>query len=87
MTPTQPFTDGLAMSCRGGNAVEPSAKHIFLLNCLAAISSVTAEQDCCQSKHVILIQDIQHHLRELVNEVASQVLQRCGLTAQLQHNR
>lgn len=73
--------------CRGGNAVEPSARHIFLLNCLAAISSVTAEQDCCQGKHVNLIQDIQHHLRELVNSEASQVLQQCGFKAHLQYDR
>ena len=73
--------------CRGGNAAEPSAKHVFMLNCLAAINSVTADQDCCQSKHAALTQDIQHHLRELVNEEASQVLQRCGFKAHLQHNR
>lgn len=58
-----------------------------MLNCLAAITSITAEQECCQGKHVSLIQDIQHHLNQLVDEEASQVLQRCGFKAQLQHNR
>lgn len=58
-----------------------------MLNCLAAITSVTAEQDCCESKHVTLTRDIQHHLRELVDAEASQVVQRCGFTAHLRRDR
>ena len=46
-----------------------------------------ADQDCCQSKHAKLGQAIQQHLTELVTGEASQVLQRCGFSAQLQHNR
>ena len=58
-----------------------------MLNCLAAISSVVADQGCCQSKHAKMGQAIQQHLGELVTGEASQVLQRCGFSAQLQHNR
>ena len=58
-----------------------------MLNCLAAVASVTADQDCCQTKHMTLTQDIQHHLSELVDAEASQVLQRCGFTAHLRRNR
>ncbi|KAL3149170.1 hypothetical protein ABBQ32_002003 [Trebouxia sp. C0010 RCD-2024] len=77
----------LLPNMRGGRAVEPAAKHIFMLNCLAAITSVTDEQDCCESKHAILTQDIQHHLHELVDAAASEFLQRCGFTARLRRNR
>lgn len=58
-----------------------------MLNCLAAVASVTADQDCCQSKHATLTQEVQNHLRELVEVEASQVLQRCGFTAHLTHDR
>lgn len=72
---------------RVGKSPEPAAEHIFLINCLAAIRSVLEDQDCCQSKHLVLTKDIQQHLMQLVDENATRILQSCGFKAQLEHDR
>ena len=84
---TQPLLLNVLLPCRVGKSPGPAAEHIFLINCLAAIRSVLEDQDCCQSKHLVLTKDIQQHLMQLVDENATRILQSCGFKAQLEHDR
>lgn len=68
-------------------AVEPTAKHIYLINCLAAMQQVMSSRQCCHTRHAILQQAVQQNINELVQSAVCQLLTESSFHAQLTHDR
>ena len=67
--------------------MEAFSKHIYLINCLAAMQQVMSSRQCCHTRHAILQQAVQQHINELVQSAVCQLLTDSSFHAQLAHDR
>ena len=68
-------------------SVDATAKHMYLINCLAAIQQVMAGGQCCHSRHAILQQAVQQHINDLVQNAVCQLLTQSSFHAQVTQDR
>ncbi|CAL8463754.1 g3288 [Coccomyxa elongata] len=57
----------------------PSAKQIYLINCLAAMAAALAGRTCCAGRAAALAAAAEAHMARLVGGEAGALLARCGL--------
>lgn len=71
----------LTCSCRVDERsnLTPSAKQIYLINCLAAMAAALAGRACCAGRAAALAAAAEAHMARLVGGEAGALLARCGL--------
>jgi hypothetical protein len=61
------------------STLSPSAKQIYLINCLAAIAAALGGRACCAGRAAALAHAAEGHMARLVGGEAGALLARCGL--------
>lgn len=61
------------------STLSPSAKQIYLINCLAAIAAALGGRACCAGRAAALARAAEGHMARLVGGEAGALLARCGL--------
>jgi hypothetical protein len=63
----------------GQTRVDPSARHIYLINCLSSAATALTHHPCAGQRAAALSDAIEGHVSALVGLEAGRILARCGL--------
>ncbi len=61
------------------STLSPSAKQVYLTNCLAAMAAALGGRACCAGRAAALARAAEGHMARLVGGEAGALLARCGL--------